>query len=498
MFRQAMATSMRYMLPKDEILASWNLVEDARDWVGLDPTILGAVMEELGSAHISNLVLFGATDPATFRHTMNETRITTMGGTGERALKALERTQLNLMYNAVRCKLHQELVDVAAPSPTPAQAAVVGMGVGGAMLLNPGAGAIGGYGIINPLMKVPMKSVLDQACDGEVEALSVAELDRLRRNYRSNVGADPPKDQNPTDNQLSCLCRRLEAGGAPYADFCVFRKHGNRVERDLKFKVQVRDVNGGTKLQEIPGPNCFEFWHESWLVFKAACIMLDVATGHTLDRYAAKVRELAVEYPNAWHLLIQTDLIMRSEEWMLEKRKQERSFGIAPQLSTYNAQMPWESVILEASEMETFWTKQYEKPAGRAENRALLGAPAFRQGGPDDRRRDDAAADHRVPKRDREWEQVDDGRKGKSKGKEKKEKSESARPDGRFFCSVNGTQICFDYARNKDGCKATCPGGRAHVCEWCRGSHRSIECPKKPGWVPEPAQKKGDGKKRKF
>ena len=90
------------------------------------------------------------------------------------------------------------------------------------------------------MMKVSMRTVLDQACDGEVEALSVAELDRLRRTYRTVVGADPPKEQNPTDNQLSALFRRLEAGGAPYVDFCVFRKNGNRVERDLRFKVQVR------------------------------------------------------------------------------------------------------------------------------------------------------------------------------------------------------------------------------------------------------------------
>ena len=152
-------------------------------------------------------------------------------------------------------------------------------------------------------------------------------------------------------------------------------------------------------MQEIPGPNCLESWQESWLVFKAACIMLDVATGHTMDRYAAKVRELAVEYPMAWHLLIQSDLIMRSEEWMLEKRKQERAFGIAPQLSNYNAQMPWESVILEASEMDTFWTKQFEKPVGRAELRSLQVVPAFRRGGPDDRQRDDAGSD--IPKGDK-------------------------------------------------------------------------------------------------
>ena len=208
-----MTTSMRYMLPKDDILAGWSQVEDARAWVGLDPTVLGAVMEELGSAHLSSLVLFGATDPATMRHTIDMTKVQTQAG-AERPLKALERTQLNLMYNSVRCKLHQELADVAAILPPAAQNAAAGlMGGGVPLIINPGTGAIGGYGIINPLMKVSMNKVLDQACDGEVEALSVAELDRKRRNYRAVVGADPPKDQNPTDNQLSALYRRLEAGG---------------------------------------------------------------------------------------------------------------------------------------------------------------------------------------------------------------------------------------------------------------------------------------------
>jgi hypothetical protein len=222
--------------------------------------------------------------------------------------------------------------------------------------------------------------------------------------------------------------------------------------------------------------------------------MLDVATAHTLDRYAAKVRELAVEYPMAWHLLIQSDLIMRSEEWVLEKRKQERAFGIAPQLSTYNAQMPWESVIREAADMEQFWRQQFEKPAGREEFRALQGAPAFRKGGPDDRQRD--GADYRVPKRERE--------KGGAKGRGKKGKDDAIpdatrvqRQDGRFLSSVSGTQICFEWARNKEGCKATCPTSRAHVCEWCRGNHRTIECPQHPGWVPDQPPKKGDGKKRK-
>jgi hypothetical protein len=399
------------------------------------------------------------------------------------------------MYNSIRCKLRQELVDVCAQSPV-MQAPSGWMAP---MVLNPGTGAVGGYGIINPLLKVSMKTVIDQSCDGEVEALSVGELDRLRRNYRSIVGADPPREHNPTDNQLSGLFRRLEVGGAPFVDFCVFRKNGNRFERSLKFSVQVREVNGGTRNQEVPGPNCLESWEHTWSVFKAACLMLDVATGHTLDRYAAKIRELASEYPRAWHLLLQADLIMRSEEWVLEKRKQERAFGVAPQLSSYNAKMPWESVIREAAEMEQFWRQQFEKPANREEQRAMTGAPAFRRGAPEDWQQEDA--DFRPPK----WERDYKPDKGKGYGGQGKDNDkipyneQTVRGDGRHMQSVNGTQICFEWARNEEGCKAQCPTSRAHICEWCRGDHRSIECPQHPGWVPD--QKggaKGDPKRRRM
>jgi hypothetical protein len=28
-----------------------------------------------------------------------------------------------------------------------------------------------------------------------------------------------------------------------------------------------------------------------------------------------------------------------------------------------------------------------------------------------------------------------------------------------------------------------CPFNRAHVCEFCRQPHRTIDCPKNPGWT---------------
>ena len=70
------------------------------------------------------------------------------------------------------------------------------------------------------------------------------------------------------------------------------------------------------------------------------------------------------------------------------------------------------------------------------------------------------------------------------------------RADGRYLYSLEGLEICFAYSRSANGCTATCKGQpqRAHLCEWCRGSHRSIECPTHPGWQPPPAQGQGGGK----
>ena len=83
---------------------------------------------------------------------------------------------------------------------------------------------------------------------------------------------------------------------------------------------------------------------------------------------------------------------------------------------------------------------------------------------------------------------------GKGKDKDKNGGNDDfQRKDGRYFKSMNGSQICFAFGRNKDGCKKVCPLGRAHVCEFCRQLHRTIECPKNPGW--KPPEGKGDARK---
>jgi hypothetical protein len=183
---------------------------------------------------------------------------------------------------------------------------------------------------INPPKKVKLSNVIDQASDGEVEMLPPGVLEDFRKQYRTVMGADPPKEEAASDGQLTCLFKVVEIGQAPNVDMGIWKPNGDRIERAAKFKVQVRDNHGDSRSVEVSGPPPFEDWEKSWLVFKTAAISLSIASPTTLDAYCRRIKEMARDYPMAWYLLVQTDNIMRSEEWAAERRKLERQYDLAP------------------------------------------------------------------------------------------------------------------------------------------------------------------------
>ena len=70
--------------------------------------------------------------------------------------------------------------------------------------------------------------------------------------------------------------------------------------------------------------------------------------------------------------------------------------------------------------------------------------------------------------------------------------------DGRFMFALTGEEICFAWGRSVDGCGEECQQQvkRAHVCEWCREPHRTINCPVHKNWKPPPPKGKWKGGKR--
>ena len=74
------------------------------------------------------------------------------------------------------------------------------------------------------------------------------------------------------------------------------------------------------------------------------------------------------------------------------------------------------------------------------------------------------------------------------------------RVDGRYYYHTDGTQICYKHSRFRDGCGKACTHvpRRAHVCEFCRQPHRTIDCPVVVNWQPPANDGKGKGKGKDF
>ena len=145
-------------------------------------------------------------------------------------------------------------------------------------------------------------------------------------------------------------------------------------------------------------------------------------------------------------------------------------------MSAYVQDQPWASVIKASATDRDFWDKEFEKPALKL---------TCQQGGSGGAA-GSVASGHEVSRK-RLPPPPRDNPRGETGAR---------RADGRHKISHTGAEICYAWSRNADGCRVECPTHRAHVCEWCRQPHRTIECPTHPGWKPDQAGggKKGGGK----
>ena len=154
-------------------------------------------------------------------------------------------------------------------------------------------------------------------------------------------------------------------------------------------------------------------------------------------------------------------------EWFEQEKRRQLAFHEAnPELSAFDPDMPWNNVFKAAARAPEFWKDNLEEAAILVRMDAPRG----------DRGRS------RSPRKGKGGDRAS-GTDSKGKGKG----VDAQRADGRYFKTRDGKQLCYDFNRKPDGCAAVCKNKRAHNCELCRGSHRAIRCPTRPGWTP-PAQ----------
>lgn len=340
--------------------------------------------------------------------------------------------------------------------------------------------------------KLKLGNILDQADDSEIPPLPANDITALVAAWARNVNdSEPPTvEQEATGDQISTLRARLLAGMVPYADFSVWRPHGARLLRTLKFQAHYPTPGGGWRTREIAGPTSYEEWRSSWEVFAFAMEVLQAASRARLERYACHIRKLAGTYPEFWWIVAMADSRCRAEH--LERvRRVSVVEHAAGRLPDFEPERPWDVVFREAAKDHAFWADNVDRPALQFATKIAGVAKLTDEGfgrvalALEDSHRNDESKQKKT-RRGRGKKRARSASSSpspprrlrtntKSAGKGKNADARAA--DGKFFRDTRGVQLCWAWNSSPSGCSKPCPSGRAHACEWCRSSqHRSCGC----------------------
>eukprot|EP00438_Fugacium_kawagutii_P004240 Skav233304 [mRNA] locus=scaffold3742:106372:119257:- [translate_table: standard] len=158
---------------------------------------------------------------------------------------------------------------------------------------------------------------------------------------------------------------------APYADFAIFVNFQHRFSKTLKFLNHTLQPDGTFKAVEVPGPPNYDAWLSSWRVYENTLLMLEVATTAgtqpvaspaSMEEYRDAFRDLVVNYPEAWHLLVVAEDRCRAEHFGRVRRRLEELHGkgLAPEFAP---DRPWEHVFRTAARDRDYWDRHVREPA---------------------------------------------------------------------------------------------------------------------------------------
>ena len=433
------------------------------------------MLRVIGDEALTSLVMFASIPPSEMRAALDAVR------TPDARWSIIEKSRFNLLYNSVRRKFNMMVGDLlGAAQPEGGQGA------------RPAAASQGA----TPVVKIKLSQVIIQGRDIEVDMLPPEIIAAKRANYSTVAGDVPMPEQQVTDIQLSAFVRLVELGSSPACDFGVWGPHGSRMERAMYFRAHFCGPDGRWRSTEIKGPENLEAWEVCYDVFKTSAIMDNVASVATLDYYAKKFKHRVSRYCWAWHLALQADWRCRTEFWVEERRTQEVFHASNPALSAFDPNRPWNSVIKASAKNVDFWHEHLAEPAAFyrqnngpdnfAKPRSGVSGAAQRRARSRSRARSPSRCKVRSPSPKRR------GRPGKGGADEQ-------RPDGRYLCAADGTEICYAWSRHGDGCAENCRATppRAHICEFCRTGHRTVRCPVHKGWRPPGNGPQATSSKRK-
>ena len=523
-------------LPTAAELATLDTLQAVVTWVGLNDRVWRQANDALGS--FPNLRILSQAPAEGIAAAVGSMELPKLGADGnpvdppgQRELTMVESVQLVLIWRIARQMYGMEDVDLLAPgvvaalsAPSPTSALATGAN---AVPLPPGT-AFKQLGV----QKIKVSQVADQLDETELEIVEKSVVDESFATYRSVMGADPPKESEPSIEQLTVMYNKVVTrGAAPYADFSVLTPYSRRAQKNLKAKGFLLQPDGSWRQTEVQGPPTFASWETCWEVYRTVLLMLKhnptvpggvkkaVMTWAALDEYHRVIANLNKQYPEAWHLILIAEDKCRSEHLERTRRALVRAAteGRIPMGLNFDVEQPWVGVFSYIARDHAYWNAEIQVPAQNfiarggkhmskkdaestemsdsakeaVDGRSKTPGPGegmsktAKKRRKDRERQDEDWARNRAMADVRQWHQTHNqssswrGMGGKSEGS--KGKMAHPRKYGQLFVTDrDGNQICYKFAKGQPGaCGEPCPDQRAHVCQTCLGQHPNVQCPKK-------------------
>eukprot|EP00435_Cladocopium_sp_Y103_P033053 s1409_g8.t1 len=220
----------------------------------------------------------------------------------------------------------------------------------------------------SPPRKVKMTAVASQVDDTEVSLMEESELVKLYKEYERVYGPNerPPKDSEPTSEQISAIAHLLDSGLPPFADFAIFGPYGHRIERKVKLSGMTIGRDGQMRQIELHGPPNIGTWLASYNVLMTILVMKRAVDLGILLKYRSHVERLHDRYSDKiWAVLYQAESRCRLE--LMDRLRREAvaehdTIVAAGGISSFEPDRPWNTAWQRAANHEAFWREEVIEP----------------------------------------------------------------------------------------------------------------------------------------
>ena len=419
------------------------------------------------------------------------------------ALSAVQAAQVGLVWRTARKVVHlwaglaeDEFVDSDPWEPG-------GQVDGAVTTVAPGTSEPAAPPLKEQVLK--MSALVDQTDESELVPASRDQIDRWLGAYVAVMGSPPAEEEEPSESQLAALFKKtFTLKGPPYADFAIFTPFGRKCLKAQKFRVYQPLGDGTFMMRELPGPQNWLQWLTSWRVYKAACLMLNIASLAVLQVYEKHIERLTLQWPRCWGLIYQAEDKARAEQLTKIRRRMvsDQSKGTTMP-ADWDADNPWTCCFRALVDDSKYWDEQVRHPAAAWMASGARGSPAppadqiamaHAPGGLEvaevedksENRRRQSNRDKRQARAKRlrsDREELESYRKKGGYGEARP--AEKGKGKGKVKDQA-GSPLCFSFANGTGLCGSLEPGAacqqkvkRVHKCQYCLSpGHRNADCKK--------------------